>query len=68
MISVALALRACNKGGPSTFDKEMKKETKEKGVIERILHSRAPKIRTSILCTVCGSKITPPSNCKTHGG
>lgn len=63
MISVALALRASNNGGSSSLDKEMKKETKEKGVIERILHWRTPKMINSILCIVCGSKIITPSNC-----
>lgn len=52
MISVALPLRACNSGGSLSLKREMKKGMKEKGVMERILHLRAPKMRTSILCTV----------------
>jgi hypothetical protein len=36
---------------------------KENGVMERIRHFRAPKMRISILSTVCVSKIKPPSPC-----
>lgn len=63
MISVALALRACSNGGSLSLKRERKKGTKEKGVIERILHFRAPKMRTSILCTVWGSKMKPSFPC-----
>ena len=52
MISVALALRACKNGGSLSLKREMKKGMKEKGVIERIRHLRAPKMRTSILWSV----------------
>lgn len=63
MISVALALRACNSGGSLSLKREIKKGMKEKGVMERILHLRAPKMRTSILCTVWGSKMNPSLPC-----
>ena len=60
-MSRALALRACHKGGSWSLNKEMKKGMKEKGVIERILHLRAPKISPSILPIVRVSNIIPPS-------
>lgn len=63
MIWVALALRACLNGGSSSLNKEMKKRMKEKGVMDRILQFRAPKIRNSILSIVRVSKMIPPSLC-----
>ena len=58
---MALALRAWHKGGSWSLNKEMKNGMKEKGVIERILHFRAPKINASILAIVCVSNIMPTS-------
>lgn len=60
MISAALALRACLSGRSLSWKSETKKETNENGVIDRIRHCRAPKIRTSILCKVSESNIKPP--------
>lgn len=39
----------------------MKKETKEKGVTDRIRHFKAPRIRISIRIIVSESKMKPPS-------
>lgn len=61
MISRARALRACLNGGSLSLKKEIKKEMKEKGVIERIRHFSAPKIRYSIRSIVCASNMKPPS-------
>ena len=61
MISVTRALRASSNGGSLSLNREMKKEMKEKGVTERILHFKAPRIRVSIRIIVSESKINPPS-------
>lgn len=61
MISVARALRSCTNGGSLNLNNEMKKFTKEKGVMERIRHCRAPRINNSIRSIVSVSKTNPSS-------
>lgn len=61
MTSLARVLRALCTVRSLSLNREMKKERKVKGVIERILHFKAPKIRHSILCIVCVSNIRSPS-------
>lgn len=62
MISVALDFRAwISEGSVRLNTEKMRKERKQKGVTERILHFKAPKMRYSILSTVCVSNTIPPS-------
>lgn len=64
---MAWDLRECfsTKGSSLSSKRLMKKSKKEKGVTERILHLRAPKITFSILSIIWASK-NSPSTWKSH--
>lgn len=64
---MAWDLRECfsSKGSSFSSKRLMKKAKKEKGVTERILHLRAPRITFSILSIIWASK-NSPSTWKSH--
>lgn len=64
---MAWDLRECfsTKGSSLSSKRLMKKSKKEKGVTERILHLRAPRITFSILSIIWASK-NSPSTWKSH--
>lgn len=63
IISVALALRACWKGRSLNLNDDMKKFINANAVMERILHFRLPRIKSSIRFIVSISNIEPASCC-----
>ena len=63
MSSEARRLRAWINVGSWNFDKDRKNCKNGKGVIDLIRHSRASRMRSSILFIACASKVQSPSLC-----